>query len=226
MKISTRRAGASPSDTCLRSEIDMCRSPLSPRLSPPRPPRKGDVKTALRSFARRHASSLHGWPVRRLRQGAPAILMTAAALASVDPGDRGADRRQPRPHRRRPRLCGRDAPPGRTLRSMSAARDATSPRRSNADSAADRRSSRSSDTPEPSAASTELWCRKILPTVRGRMDDATAVSPRSSRLQRPSVPVISSAQVPGSGAACTDIIGSMALVMRSNAVSSAQGRCS
>ncbi len=40
VKISTRRAGASPSDTCLRSEIDMCRSPLSPRLSPPRPPRK------------------------------------------------------------------------------------------------------------------------------------------------------------------------------------------
>ena len=64
VKISTRRAGASPSDTCLRSEIDMCRSPLPPRLSPPRPRRKRwDQNSALMSAV--NPSGKRDRPLRR-----------------------------------------------------------------------------------------------------------------------------------------------------------------
>ncbi len=103
------------------------------------PQRQGasSLRVWRQGLARHHAQSLQGRPVHCPRQGAARQPLRRPHARNRDSGDRDADRRQPHPHRRRPRLS-RPQRPARPQdsRSISPARDAASPRPSNASYAA------------------------------------------------------------------------------------------
>ena len=101
--------------------------------------RQGQGPSALRvwrqGLACHGAPSLEGRTVHRPRQGDAGQPLRRPHPCDRDPGDRDADRREPLAHRRRPRLSRPAAASARSrVQGLSLAKDAASPRRSNANS--------------------------------------------------------------------------------------------